>query len=76
MFFQVEQSYKKSPKLLAQLQHCEEQGIPVIVILGEDEIKRNVVKVRDVASRAEEEIDRSALVDHLNQRLANLDAQS
>ncbi|KAF6199838.1 hypothetical protein GE061_006136 [Apolygus lucorum] len=72
----VEQSYKKSPKILAQLQHCEEQGVPVIVILGEDELKRGVVKVRDVATRAEEEVDRSALVDHLRQRLAALQNES
>ncbi|BES99225.1 histidyl-tRNA synthetase [Nesidiocoris tenuis] len=68
----VEQSYKKSPKLLAQLQHCEEQGVPLVVILGEDEIKRGVVKVRDVSSRSEQEVARDSLVDHLKQRLAQM----
>lgn len=72
----TEQSYKKSPKLLAQLQHCEEQGIPLAVILGEDEIKRGVVKVREVSTRAEEEIERIHLIDHLKKRLENIGQQS
>ncbi|XP_073996666.1 histidine--tRNA ligase isoform X2 [Rhodnius prolixus] len=74
--FNVEQSYKKSPKLLAQLQHCEERGIPLVIILGEDEIKRGVVKVRNVTSREENEVDRENLVEHLRKRLVELETGS
>uniref|UniRef100_A0A671MXL6 histidine--tRNA ligase n=1 Tax=Sinocyclocheilus anshuiensis TaxID=1608454 RepID=A0A671MXL6_9TELE len=45
--------YKKNPKLLSQLQHCEETGIPLVAILGEQELKDGVVKLRNVASREE-----------------------
>lgn len=45
--------YKKNPKLLSQLQHCEESGIPLVAILGEQELKNGVVKLRDVATRDE-----------------------
>uniref|UniRef100_A0AAR2L2E3 histidine--tRNA ligase n=1 Tax=Pygocentrus nattereri TaxID=42514 RepID=A0AAR2L2E3_PYGNA len=45
--------YKKNPKLLTQLQHCEETGIPLVAILGEQELKDGVVKVRNVATREE-----------------------
>jgi len=38
---------------LHQLQYCEENGIPFTVIIGEDEVKNNVVKLRDVNSRNE-----------------------
>lgn len=50
---QAEVLYKKNPKLLSQLQHCEETGIPLVAILGEQELKDGVVKLRDVASREE-----------------------
>lgn len=45
--------YKKNPKLLSQLQHCEELGIPLVAILGEQELKNGVVKLRNVATRDE-----------------------
>ncbi|OUC40968.1 histidine--tRNA ligase, partial [Trichinella nativa] len=49
----AEMSYKANPKLLQQLQYCEENGIPLAVIIGEREIEKNIVKIRDVASRQE-----------------------
>lgn len=45
--------YKKNPKLLSQLQLCEETGIPLVAILGEQELKDGVVKLRVVATREE-----------------------
>ncbi|XP_068085983.1 histidine--tRNA ligase isoform X2 [Anabrus simplex] len=65
----VEHSYKKNPKLLAQLQYCEECGIPFAVILGESEVQRGVVKLREVESRQEVEVPRVALVQEVLQRL-------
>lgn len=50
---QAEVLYKKNPKLLTQLQHCEETGIPLVAILGEQELKDGVVKLRNVANREE-----------------------
>lgn len=50
---QAELLYKKNPKLLSQLQHCEESGIPLVAILGEQELKDGVVKLRVVATREE-----------------------
>uniref|UniRef100_A0A4W6E182 histidine--tRNA ligase n=1 Tax=Lates calcarifer TaxID=8187 RepID=A0A4W6E182_LATCA len=49
----AEVMYKKNPKLLSQLQHCEESGIPLVAILGEQELKDGVVKLRVVATREE-----------------------
>lgn len=45
--------YKKNPKLLNQLQYCEETGIPLVAIVGEQELKEGVIKLRSVASREE-----------------------
>ena len=50
---QAEAMYKKNPKLLSQLQHCEESGIPLVAILGEQELKDGLVKLRTVATREE-----------------------
>merc|ERR1711890_223290 len=58
----TEQSYKKNPKMLTQLQYCEEQGIPLAVVLGESEISRGMVKVRSISSREEVEVSRGELV--------------
>lgn len=45
--------YKKNPKLLNQLQYCEDTGIPLVAIVGEQELKDGVVKLRIVATREE-----------------------
>uniref|UniRef100_A0A8C5BCB1 histidine--tRNA ligase n=1 Tax=Gadus morhua TaxID=8049 RepID=A0A8C5BCB1_GADMO len=49
----AESMFKKNPKLLSQLQHCEESGIPLVAILGEQELKNGMVKLRTVATREE-----------------------
>ncbi|KAL7868300.1 hypothetical protein SRHO_G00096840 [Serrasalmus rhombeus] len=60
--------YKKNPKLLTQLQHCEETGIPLVAILGEQELKDGVVKVRNVATREEVDVSRAELVEEIKKR--------
>ncbi|KAG7484913.1 hypothetical protein MATL_G00055080 [Megalops atlanticus] len=60
--------YKANPKLLNQLQYCEETGIPLVAILGEQELKDGVVKLRCVASREEVEVSRAQLVAEVNRR--------
>ena len=55
----TEYSYKANPKILHQLQYCEENGIPFSVIIGEEEVKNNVVKLRDVNTRNEVKINDS-----------------
>ena len=63
----TEHSYKKNPKLLSQLQYCEENSIPLAVMVrifakiehnkikfikvGTSELEKGVVKLRDVSSR-------------------------
>lgn len=45
--------YRKDPKLLKQLQYCEDMGIPLVAIIGEQELRDGVVKLRDAATREE-----------------------
>ncbi|XP_053574579.1 histidine--tRNA ligase, cytoplasmic [Bombina bombina] len=60
--------YKKDPKFLSQLHYCEEKGIPLVAIIGEDELKAGVVKLRVVATREEISISRENLVAEIRRR--------
>ena len=44
----AEQSHKKNPKLLDQLQHCEEMGIPRAIIIGQTELDAVPVVVMQI----------------------------
>ncbi|KJH45969.1 putative histidine--tRNA ligase [Dictyocaulus viviparus] len=54
--FKVEMSYKANPKLLNQLQYCEEKLIPLVLIIGDRELLDGVVKLRDVKTRTEQDV--------------------
>ncbi|XP_032928816.1 histidine--tRNA ligase, cytoplasmic-like isoform X1 [Catharus ustulatus] len=65
----AEMLYKKDPKLLKQLQYCEDTGIPLAAIVGEQELADGVVKLRDVATRQEVDVPREKLIDEIRRRL-------
>ncbi|XP_015731614.1 histidine--tRNA ligase, cytoplasmic-like isoform X1 [Coturnix japonica] len=65
----AEMMYRKDPKLLKQLQYCEDTGIPLVAIIGEEELKDGVVKLRDVATREEVNIPREELAAEIRRRL-------
>lgn len=65
----AEHSYKQNPKLLAQLQYCEENQIPYAIVLGDGELSRGVVKLREIKSRKEDEIPLETLPEELRKRL-------
>ncbi|XP_049505350.1 histidine--tRNA ligase, mitochondrial isoform X1 [Panthera uncia] len=62
--------YKNNPKLLTQLYYCEDMGIPLVVIIGEQEMKEGIIKLRSVASREEVAIKRENLVAEIQKRLS------
>ena len=53
LFFKAEIFYKKNPKMLNQFQFCEENGVPFCVVIGESEIEKGVVTLREMSSRKE-----------------------
>lgn len=65
----AEHSYKLNPKLLVQLQYCEEYGIPYAIVFGDTELDRGVVKLRDVASREEVEVQLTDLAGEIRRRI-------
>ncbi|KAM9312427.1 histidine--tRNA ligase, cytoplasmic-like [Gastrophryne carolinensis] len=64
----AEMLYKRNPKLLSQLQYCESTGIPMVAIIGEQELKEGVVKLRDVATREEVHVSRENLAEEIKKR--------
>ena len=50
---QTEMLYKCNPRMLNQFQYCEKEGVPLIVIVGEEERANGGVKIRDVENRQE-----------------------
>ena len=51
--------------MLNQLQYCEESGIPLAVIIGESELQKGVVKIRNIEKREETEVLRENLVEEI-----------
>lgn len=68
----AEMLYKNNPKLLTQLYYCEKTGIPLMVIIGEEEQKAGVIKLRSVATREEQAIKREHLVAEIQKQLSVL----
>lgn len=66
---QAEHSYKLNPKLLAQLQHCEEHQIPLAIVLGDAELAQGVVKLREVTTRQESTVPVAELTSEIRRRL-------
>ncbi|XP_040200752.1 histidine--tRNA ligase, cytoplasmic-like isoform X2 [Rana temporaria] len=64
----AEMLYKKNPKLLTQLHYCESAGIPLVAIIGDQEIKDGVVRLRDVATREEVEVSKEHLAEEIKKR--------
>ncbi len=62
-YSQTEMVYKKNPKFLNQIQYCEREQIPIMVVIGEEERDKNGVKIRDV--QTQKEVYSRGLVDHL-----------
>jgi len=61
----AEMLYKANPKLLTQFQHAENQGIPVLAILGESELAEGKVKLRDTSSKEEELVVRDKVAERV-----------
>ncbi|XP_017851748.1 histidine--tRNA ligase, cytoplasmic isoform X2 [Drosophila busckii] len=66
----AEHSFKLNPKLLAQLQHCEEHQVPLAIVLGDDELSKGLVKLREVTTRQESTVPLAELCAEIRRRLS------
>jgi histidyl-tRNA synthetase len=53
-------------KLAKQFSYADAKGIPFVVVVGPDEVARNVVQVKELASREQKEVPRAGLVSALS----------
>lgn len=51
------------------MKYASEMQIPFAIIFGEEEINKNLVKVKDLIQRTESEVPLDALVEHFKQLL-------
>jgi histidyl-tRNA synthetase len=63
----VETSYADNPKVQRMLEFTLENGIPLIMWLGENEIKEGVVKVKNMNKHEEYIIKREEMVERVRQ---------
>ena len=61
--------HKKQPKVLQQFSAAEKKFVDIVVVIGPEEIAKNVVKVRSMADRNELEVPVCDLIDLLRKRL-------
>ncbi|KAE8614218.1 hypothetical protein XENTR_v10008044 [Xenopus tropicalis] len=61
----AEMFYKENPKFLSQLHYCEERGIPLVVIVGEQELQAGVVKLRIVTTREEVSVSKENVIEEI-----------
>ena len=70
----AETPMKPKPKLLSQFQFCEDEGVPVAVVIGTGELERGVVKLRNSKTREEVEVPRAELGECVKAMLATVKA--
>eukprot|EP00040_Diaphanoeca_grandis_P011157 m.57136 g.57136 ORF g.57136 m.57136 type:complete len:509 (-) comp22337_c0_seq5:4105-5631(-) len=64
--------YKANPKLLNQLQQAEKDGIPLVIIIGQNELDEGIVKLRITGGRDDKAVKRECMVDEIKAALKAL----
>ncbi len=57
-------------KLDKQLKYADRKGIPYVIIQGPEEVSKNVVKLKDLRSKQQEELSLEAVIEKLERRCA------
>ena len=65
----TEMMYRKDPKFLNQIQYCERESIPLVVIVGNEEKEKGGVKIRNVKTQKESFVKLSDLVPEIKKQL-------
>jgi histidyl-tRNA synthetase len=61
----AEFSHQDNPKFKKQLDESLERGIPYMVIIGQDELEKGVIKVKDMKAHSELEVPQDSLISTL-----------
>ena len=61
LILQAEMLYKGNPNLLNQFQYCEENNIPFCAVLGDQELAKGFVTLKNMITREQVEVKRDEL---------------
>jgi histidyl-tRNA synthetase len=68
----ADMSWAADPKIGRQAEEAAKAGVPLMVVLGEDELARGEVGLKDMANEAQTPVQRAALVEAVRDKLAAL----
>lgn len=51
-----------NPKVPKQIQYALDTGIPLIIWIGEDEIQKGTVKIKNLNNHSESEVSRGSMI--------------
>lgn len=63
--------FKGNPKLARQLAHCEKANIKLAIILGQSELDRGIVKIKDLTTKVEVECPSNEMIAQITARIEN-----
>lgn len=63
---------KRKVKALDQFSYCEKNFIPLLILIGPEELKQGFAKIRSTSDRAEKEVKLDDLVETVKQMLSTL----
>ncbi|GMI88727.1 hypothetical protein like AT3G02760 [Hibiscus trionum] len=66
----IKAEYKVHKKVMKHIEHAIDSKIPWMIIVGEKELNKGVLKLKNIETTNEEEIRRSKLVEELQKRLS------
>jgi len=67
-------SYPQADKLSKQLQYADRSGIKIVVLLGPDEITKDVITIKNLATGDQQTIDRSMCAQYIAEMLEDIDS--
>jgi histidyl-tRNA synthetase len=66
----IKAEFKLTPRVTNHIKYALQSGIPWMVLVGESEMQKGIVKLKDVKVNQEEEVDRKDFVQELKKRLS------
>jgi histidyl-tRNA synthetase len=61
--------YPQASRLSRQLKYADKQGIPIVIILGPEEIEASCVTIKDLSGRTQEKVSKDKLFKYLERLL-------
>lgn len=67
----AEMFYTNNPKMRQQLNYVFDNDVPYMLVLGEDEVKNNIVQIKNVKLSTQYQINRNNLLSHIQNLISS-----